>query len=324
MAPLWFMPLLLAFGAAVNGFVGVRLRPTRFASAVAVAPLAGAFGLAVLAIWRLRQLPVGVVEITQVLGDWIPPLPVATQHGPTGILTVPWGLRLDSLAAILLLAVTGTGAAVQLSAAVRMAHEPREHVARVLCLLNLLCCFMVVLILGSTFLMMLAGWEGVGLCSYLLIGGRYGGKSVANAGARAFITSRVGDWAFILGITLVFFTFGTLDVRAVQDAAAAMPVESAAWGVLSTIAALLVAAAFGKSAQVPLHAWLADAIERPTLASAVLLAAAMVTAGGYVVGRNAVLFAQTPMVAIIGAVVCVVTVLLGVAIGLASRSGSWR
>ena len=156
----------------------------------------------------------------------------------------------------------------------------------------------------------------MGLSSYLLIGYWYEKKSASDAGKKAFITNRVGDWAFILGMFLIFYTFGTLDFRAVQDAAATMPVESAGFGVLSAICLLLFVGATGKSAQIPLYVWLPDAMEGPTPVSALIHAATMVTAGVYMLGRNAVLFSHAPMVLEIVAIVGVLTALMAATIGL--------
>jgi NADH-quinone oxidoreductase subunit L len=163
---------------------------------------------------------------------------------------------------------------------------------------------------------MFVGWEGVGLCSYLLIGYWYEKKSAADAGKKAFITNRIGDWGFILGIFLIFVTFGTLDFRAVQDMAAAMPTEATEFGVLSAICLLLFVGAVGKSAQIPLFVWLPDAMEGPTPVSALIHAATMVTAGVYMVGRNAVLFSHAPLVLEIVAIIGVLTALMAASIGL--------
>ncbi len=316
MDSLWLIPLLPALGAAVNGLVGIRLFAKRTAGAVAVAAMAAAFGLSVLAFVRLLQLPAGVHEINQVLVDWLPAMPLATHDGPSGILAVPWGFRLDPLSAVMLLVVTGIGTIIHVYSTAYMAHEPRGGVARFFCYLNLFCFFMLTLVLGNNFLVMFVGWEGVGLCSYLLIGYWYGKTPASDAGRKAFVTNRIGDWAFLLGVFLIFFTFGTLDFRAVQEAAAAMPVEAAGWGVLSTIALLLFVGATGKSAQIPLFVWLPDAMEGPTPVSALIHAATMVTAGVYMVGRNAVLFSQAPMVMDTVAVVGVLTALMAATIAL--------
>jgi NADH-quinone oxidoreductase subunit L len=163
---------------------------------------------------------------------------------------------------------------------------------------------------------MFVGWEGVGLCSYLLIGYWYEKKSASDAGKKAFITNRIGDWGFILGVFLIYMTFGTFDFRAVQNAAATMPVETMQFGVLSVICLLLFVGATGKSAQIPLYVWLPDAMEGPTPVSALIHAATMVTAGVYMLGRNAVLFSHAPHVMTIVAIVGVLTALMAATIGL--------
>ncbi len=175
---------------------------------------------------------------------------------------------------------------------------------------------MLMLVLGDNFLVMFVGWEGVGLCSYLLIGYWYQKKSASDAGKKAFIVNRIGDWGFIVGMFLIFSTFGTLDFRAVADAAGAMPVESAAFGTLSLITLLLFIGATGKSAQIPLYVWLPDAMEGPTPVSALIHAATMVTAGVYMVGRNAVLFGHAPMTMEVVAIVGVATAFVAATIGL--------
>jgi NADH-quinone oxidoreductase subunit L len=162
---------------------------------------------------------------------------------------------------------------------------------------------------------MFVGWEGVGLCSYLLIGYWYERKSAADAGKKAFITNRIGDWGFMLGMFLVFTTFGTLDFREVAEAAAKWPVEEQ-FGTVSLICLLLFIGATGKSAQIPLYVWLPDAMEGPTPVSALIHAATMVTAGVYMVGRNAALFSHAPIVMLIVAIVGVLTAVVAASIGL--------
>src|SRR5262249_29194186 len=216
----------------------------------------------------------------------------------------------------MLLVVTGIGTLIHVYSTSYMADEPRAGVARFFCYLNLFCFFMLTLVLGNNFLVMFVGWEGVGLCSYLLIGYWYEKKSAADAGKKAFITNRVGDWGFILGVFLIFSTFGTFDFRAVQNAAATMPIEAGHFGVLSAITLLLFVGATGKSAQIPLYVWLPDAMEGPTPVSALIHAATMVTAGVYMLGRNAVLFSHAPMVMEIVAIIGVLTALMAASIGL--------
>ena len=152
---------------------------------------------------------------------------------------------------------------------------------------------MLVLVLGANFLVMFVGWEGVGLCSYLLIGFWFQKKSAADAGKKAFIVNRIGDFGFVLGVLLLWTAFGTIDFRGVAEMAAGYAPEET-FGRLSLITLLLFVGATGKSAQIPLYVWLPDAMEGPTPVSALIHAATMVTAGVYMIGRNAVLFAMRP------------------------------
>jgi NADH-quinone oxidoreductase subunit L len=313
---IWLIPLLPGLGAAVNGLVGIRSFSRKTAGAVACAMMVAALGLSLVAFWELLGLPPEERAHLVVLADWIPRIPLQLSDGSVGGFSVPWGFRLDPLSGMMLLVVTGIGTLIHVYSTAYMADEPRGGYARFFCYLNLFCFFMLMLVLGSNFLVMFVGWEGVGLCSYLLIGYWYEKKSAADAGKKAFITNRVGDWGFILGMFLVFMTFGTLDFRAVQDAAAAMPVEAAGFGVLSAICLLLFVGATGKSAQIPLYVWLPDAMEGPTPVSALIHAATMVTAGVYMVGRNAVLFSHAPLVMQIVAIVGVLTALMAASIGL--------
>jgi NADH-quinone oxidoreductase subunit L len=196
-----------------------------------------------------------------------------------------------------------------------MHDEPRGGYARFFCYLNLFCFFMLLLVLGSNFLVMFVGWEGVGLCSYLLIGYWYEKKSAGDAGKKAFITNRIGDWGFVLGVFLVFTTFGSLDFKVVAERVAELPPE-ATFGTISLICLLLFVGATGKSAQIPLYVWLPDAMEGPTPVSALIHAATMVTAGVYMVGRNAALFSHAPIVMEIVTVIGVLTAVMAASIGL--------
>jgi NADH-quinone oxidoreductase subunit L len=312
---IWLIPLLPGIGAAVNGLVGVRAFSRKTAGVLACTTMTAALGLAAVAFFQLLGLPAEERAYDVVVAEWIPRIPLATATG-IGRFEAPWGFRLDPLSAMMTLVVTGIGTLIHVYSTAYMADEPRGGVARFFCYLNLFCFFMLMLVLGSNFLVMFVGWEGVGLCSYLLIGYWYEKKSASDAGKKAFIVNRIGDWGFVLGVFLVFYTFGTLDFRAVQNAAAAMPVETAQFGVLSTICLLLFIGATGKSAQIPLYVWLPDAMEGPTPVSALIHAATMVTAGVYMVGRNAVLFSHAPMVMEIVAVVGVLTALVAASIGL--------
>src|SRR6185436_19630959 len=295
---------------------GIRYFSRKTAGLVACATMTMALGLALVAFWQLLGLPHDAREYDVVLAQWIPTIPLQTHTGFAGF-TAPWGFRLDPLSAMMLLVVTGIGTLIHVYSTAYMADEPRGGVARFFCYLNLFCFFMLMLVLGNNFLVMFVGWEGVGLCSYLLIGYWYEKKSASDAGKKAFITNRVGDWGFVLGVFLIYSTFGTLDFRAIQNAAASMPIETAHFGVLSFICLFLFVGAVGKSAQIPLYVWLPDAMEGPTPVSALIHAATMVTAGVYTVGRNAVLFSHAPMVMTVVAIVGVLTALMAASIGLA-------
>jgi NADH-quinone oxidoreductase subunit L len=312
---IWLIPLLPAAGAALNGLIGIRLFSRGVSAAVACATMAGALALSIWAFVGLLALPPDQRAHDVVLAAWIPRIPLETASGIGGF-EAPWAFRLDPLSALMILVVTGIGFLIHVYSTAYMHDEPRGAYARFFCYLNLFCFFMLVLVLGANFLVMFVGWEGVGLCSYLLIGFWYEKDSAANAGKKAFITNRIGDLGFIVGIFLVFFTFGTLDFRGVADAAAAMPVESAGFGVISLICILLFVGATGKSAQIPLYVWLPDAMEGPTPVSALIHAATMVTAGVYMVARNAVLFEHAPTVMLIVAIVGALTALMAATIGL--------
>ncbi len=250
------------------------------------------------------------------MASWISSIPLALANGTIGSFSIPWGFRLDPLSGMMILVVTGIGFLIHVYSVGYMHGEPRGAYARYFAYLNLFVFFMLMLVLGDNFLVMFVGWEGVGLCSYLLIGYCYEKKSASDAGKKAFIVNRIGDWGFILGMFLIFSVFGTLDFRAVADAAGAMPVEGAAFGTLSLITLLLFVGATGKSAQIPLYVWLPDAMEGPTPVSALIHAATMVTAGVYMVGRNAVLFGHSPMTMEVVAVVGVATAFMAATIGL--------
>jgi NADH-quinone oxidoreductase subunit L len=313
---IWLIPLLPGIGAAINGLIGIRWFSRKVAGAVACTTMLLALGLSLVAFWQLLGLPADARAFDVTVAQWIPSIPLQMGNGTVGSFQVPWGFRLDPLSGMMLLIVTGVGTLIHVYSTAYIADEPRGGVARFFCYLNLFCFFMLMLVLGNNFLVMFVGWEGVGLCSYLLIGYWYEKKSASDAGKKAFITNRIGDWGFILGIFLVYSTFGTLDFRAVQDAAARMPVETAGFGVLSIICLLLFVGATGKSAQIPLFVWLPDAMEGPTPVSALIHAATMVTAGVYMVGRNAVLFSHAPMVMEIVAIIGVLTALMAASIGL--------
>ncbi len=313
---IWLIPLLPGLGAAVNGIVGIRFFSKRTAGIVACTTMALALGLSLAAFVQLLGLAPEARVHDVVLFDWFPATALATSGGRIGALHIPWAFRLDPLSAMMILVVTGIGFLIHIYSTAYIHDEPRGGVARYFAYLNLFCFFMLTLVLGANYLVMFVGWEGVGLCSYLLIGYWYEKKSAADAGKKAFITNRIGDWGFLLGVFLIFVTFGSFDFRTVAAAVSTMPVETAQFGTLSLITLLLFVGATGKSAQIPLYVWLPDAMEGPTPVSALIHAATMVTAGVYMVGRNSQLFLHAPMTMEVVAIIGVLTALFAATIGL--------
>ena len=312
---IWLIPVLPGIGAALNGLIGIRYFSKRTAGLVACSAMGAAFLLSVTAFLQLLGLEASERFHRVPIADWIPPIPLQTVDG-MGAFEVPWAFVLDPLSGMMILVVTGIGLLIHVYSTAYMDHEPRGAYARFFCYLNLFCFFMLTLVLGSTFVVMFVGWEGVGLCSYLLIGFWYHKKSATDAGKKAFIVNRIGDWGFVLGIFLIFFTFGTLEFREVAEAVSQMPVQTGLFAGIPLICLFLFIGAAGKSAQIPLYVWLPDAMEGPTPVSALIHAATMVTAGVYMVGRNAVLFTHAPSVMTVVAIVGATTALVAATIGL--------
>jgi NADH-quinone oxidoreductase subunit L len=300
---LW-IPLLPFLGFVINNF-GARVLPKKAAGAVASFAMLAAFGVSVVAIRALASQPSEVREMTQTIFTWI----------GSADFQVPLGLRLDPLSAVMILIVTGIGFLIHVYSTAYMIEEESYEYARYFAYLNLFAAFMLLLVLGDNFVVLVVGWEGVGLCSYLLIGFWYKNRFAADAGKKAFIVNRIGDVAFILGVLLAFSHFGSINFKELNGLIAGLPAE-ATFGVVSTIALLLFIGATGKSAQIPLYVWLPDAMEGPTPVSALIHAATMVTAGVYLIGRNAVLFAHAPDVLMIVAVIGTATALWAGAIGM--------
>src|SRR5580765_8247903 len=262
-----------------------------------------AFAVSVSAVLTMRGTPDRAIE--QTVFTWI----------ASGDLQIPLTFRLDHLSSLMILVITGIGSLIHIYSTAYMHEETDSEYARYFSYLNLFAAFMLVLVLGSNFPMLFVGWEGVGLCSYLLIGFWYRKQSATDAGKKAFIVNRVGDFAFILGSLLIFTHFGSLDFQEVASKSSMLPVETS-WGVMSVATLLLFIGATGKSAQIPLYVWLPDAMEGPTPVSALIHAATMVTAGVYMIGRNAVLFTHAPETLQIVAVIGAATALFAGTIGL--------
>jgi len=301
---LFWIPLLPFLGFLVNNF-GARRLPKKAVGAVASGAMFVAFVASVASVRALLSLPAEEREVTQTIFTWI----------GSADFQVPLGLRLDPLSAVMILVVTGIGFLIHLYSTAYMVEEEPHEYARYFAYLNLFAAFMLLLVLGENFLVLFVGWEGVGLCSYLLIGFWYKNRFAADAGKKAFIVNRIGDVAFILGVLLAFTQFGSVNFKELNGLVAGFRPEET-FGVVSAIALLLFIGATGKSAQVPLYVWLPDAMEGPTPVSALIHAATMVTAGVYLIGRNAVIFAHAPEVMTIVAVIGTATALWAGAIGM--------
>jgi NADH-quinone oxidoreductase subunit L len=231
----------------------------------------------------------------------------------SGLLNIGVDFAIDRLTAVMLMIVTGVGFLIHVYAVGYMAHE--GGYARFFAYLNLFMFFMLILVLGANFLLLFVGWEGVGLCSYLLIGFYFLEKFATDAANKAFIVNRIGDFGFSLAVFLIVIHFGTLDFAAVFDKIKGMPVESSA-GWMTMIALLLLLGAAGKSAQIPLYVWLPDAMAGPTPVSALIHAATMVTAGVYMVARSSPIFLHAAGALNIVALVGLATAFFAATIGL--------
>ncbi|HEX6659202.1 MAG TPA: NADH-quinone oxidoreductase subunit L, partial [Ilumatobacter sp.] len=296
------IPLLPLVGFLVNAFLGRRLSKP-LSGGIACASIILSFVVAATASWSVISHH---EPIEQTVFTWI----------TSGELDVPLAFRLDNLSVVMVLVVTGIGSLIHIYSTGYMHEESDSEYARYFSYLNLFASFMLILVLGASFPVMFVGWEGVGLCSYLLIGFWFRKQSAADAGKKAFVVNRIGDFGFILGMLILFWQFGTLDFQAVATAASTRPVESAGIGVLTAATLLLFLGATGKSAQIPLYTWLPDAMEGPTPVSALIHAATMVTAGVYMIGRNAVLFEHAPTTLAVVAAIGTATALMAGTIGL--------
>jgi NADH-quinone oxidoreductase subunit L len=296
---LWLIPLLPFAGFLINGTLG-RKFPRALVTAVAL--ICTAIPAVIVAWLWATMKAAGAPDVIEVVSrPWI---------AVTG-LHIDFAFTVDHLTLIMLGVVTGVGFLIHLYSVGYMAHE--EGYWRFFAYLNLFMFFMSILVLSSSFLLLFVGWEGVGLASYLLIGFYFRKDSAANAGKKAFIVNRIGDFGFLLAMFLIVQHFGSLDFTHVFSAISANP----DWhgGVLTAIALLLVLGAAGKSAQIPLYVWLPDAMEGPTPVSALIHAATMVTAGIYMIARCHTLFDRSPyalgVVAIIGAATAIFAACIG-------------
>lgn len=230
-----------------------------------------------------------------------------------GDLSIPFAFQVDQLSSIFLLIITGVGFLIHLYSTAYMHEEKSEHFARYFAYLNLFVFSMLLLVMGSNFVIMFIGWEGVGLCSYLLIGYWFKNDSYNNAAKKAFIMNRIGDLGFLIAIFWMIMTFGSVNFSEVFAKAGNMPVGAAA---LTGITLLLFLGATGKSAQIPLYTWLPDAMAGPTPVSALIHAATMVTAGIYMIARSNVMYTLAPLSQTVVAIVGLLTAILAATIAL--------
>ncbi|MDP6482324.1 MAG: NADH-quinone oxidoreductase subunit L [Nitrospinota bacterium] len=298
---LWWIPLFPALGAVVNGVFG-RYAGARNAGLIACAAAGLSFAASVWAFFSLLGLEVSARSVHQTLYTWI----------AAGDFVVRASFLFDPLSAVMSLVVTGVGFIIHVYSIGYMHEDPGR--SRYFAYLNLFLFAMLLLVLADNFLVLFVGWEGVGLCSYLLIGFWFEKKSATDAGKKAFIVNRIGDFGFAIAVFLIFSTFGTLDYAEVfADAPGKLSAGGAA---VTAITLLLFLGATGKSAQIPLYTWLPDAMEGPTPVSALIHAATMVTAGVYLVARTHVLFLLAPGVLLTVAAVGMATALLAALIAL--------
>ncbi len=301
---LWIIPALPLLGSALNGLFGSKW-PNKIVSAVAV----GSTGLSFLAALE------AVREFTQLAPENIPWVEQYFTWIVAGDFRAGFDLQIDHLTVVMLLVVTGVGWLIHIYSTGYMAHEGGYY--RFFSYLNLFMFFMLILVLASNYVLLFVGWEGVGLSSYLLIGFYFLRKSAADAGKKAFIVNRIGDFGFMLGMFLLFRTFGTLDFVPLFAKAGPRPADAMGHLGLFTVACLLLfMGACGKSAQLPLYVWLPDAMEGPTPVSALIHAATMVTAGVYVVARSNILFTHAPTALFVVAIVGCATAFFAATIGL--------
>jgi NADH-quinone oxidoreductase subunit L len=312
---LWLIPLLPLLTASLMLLVGRRL-PNSAVAFLCVGSVFLSFVYAFGAFLQLLFADPGQRVYQQILFEWITPGLMPAPGGPTPFL-VDWGYVLDPLSCVMVLVVTGVGFLIHVYSIGYMSHEGGYY--RFFGYMNLFMFSMLTLVLANNLLLLFVGWEGVGLCSYLLIGFYFLKKSASDAGKKAFLVNRIGDAGFLLGILLVATTFGTVRFSAqglgdpvafpgiVQTLSAMVDQHRIAFGapVLTAVALLLFVGAIGKSAQIPLYVWLPDAMEGPTPVSALIHAATMVTAGVYMVARMNAIYQLAPIamdtVAIIGA-----------------------
>jgi NADH-quinone oxidoreductase subunit L len=301
---LWIIIALPLLGAALNGLLGKNFSKT-IVNSIGIGSVALAFLSAAETVREFSQLSADQIPWVKTYFTWI----------TAGAFKVDFSLQVDQLTIVMLGVVTFVSLLVHIYSTGYMAHE--EGYYRFFSYLNLFVFFMLTLVLAANVVLMFVGWEGVGLCSYLLIGFWFLKQSAISAGKKAFITTRIGDFGFTIGILLLFWTFQSVDFGAIFKQLANMQPETfVPTGVLTAISLLLFAGAIGKSAQLPLYVWLPDAMEGPTPVSALIHAATMVTAGVYMIARMNPLFSRAPFAMFVVALVGALTAFYAATIGL--------
>jgi NADH-quinone oxidoreductase subunit L len=295
---LWLIPALPLAGFLINGLFGRRFSKG-LVNTFAIGSVVLAFLWVLKTLYGLGGLP---AAYTEHYFTWI----------QSGALTIDCDFSVDRLTAVMLLVVTGIGSLIHIYSIGYMAHEGGYY--RFFAYLNLFMFFMLTLVLAANYLVLFVGWEGVGLCSYLLIGFYFDKKFATDAGNKAFIVNRIGDFGFSLAVFLIFRQFGSLDFARVFAQAPAAPV-----GLLTLIGVLLMVGACGKSAQIPLYVWLPDAMAGPTPVSALIHAATMVTAGVYMTARSWVIYTHAPIAMDVIAYIGIATAFVAATIGLAQN-----
>jgi NADH-quinone oxidoreductase subunit L len=301
---LWIIIALPLLGAAINGLLGKNFSKP-IVNSVGIGSIALAFLSFAELVREFAQLPAEQVPWVKTYFTWI----------TAGQFRVDFSLQVDQLTIIMLGVVTFVSLLVHIYSTGYMAHEAGYY--RFFSYLNLFVFFMLTLVLAANVVLMFVGWEGVGLCSYLLVGFWFLKQSAISAGKKAFITTRIGDFGFTIGILLLFWTFKSVDFGAIfKQLVSAQPDAAISTSVLTTICLLLFVGAVGKSAQLPLYVWLPDAMEGPTPVSALIHAATMVTAGVYMVARMNPLFSRAPIALFVVALIGALTAFYAATIGL--------
>lgn len=295
---IWLVPLLPLIGFLING-LGRNSLSKSLVGIVACGVMLASFAISLMIFFEVKNGNTAVVNLFEFI--------------KVGKLNIPFSFQVDQLSSLFLLIITGVGFLIHLYSTSYMKEETAPHFARYFSYLNLFVFSMLLLVLGSNFLIMFIGWEGVGLCSYLLIGYWFKNSDYNKAAKKAFVMNRIGDFAFLLALFWMIQQFGSLGFAEVFGAAANMPMGST---VLMGMTLLLFIGATGKSAQIPLYTWLPDAMAGPTPVSALIHAATMVTAGIYMIARSNVMFTLSPVTQTVVAVIGLATAIFAATIAL--------